>query len=223
MTLIAIMGSANGIKASAAQADVMDLVRKVQQVYGKHCCFKATFDQLTVNVAMDLKDRFRGTMYVKKPSKIALDVSWPEKQKVALVGRSYCVYFVQDGNAVRGECPPEMNVEHFFSFFTNIGALDRNFSIQIPSRPIDESGKLLLLELTDQKQPQSTYRIILGIDSKDFTIRRAIIYDALGNYNRFDLSNVTFLESLPESLFIAAPSPGDMLSPFENETPKKRQ
>lgn len=221
--LIAITGTASGIETSAPQADVMDLVRKIQRVYGQHCCFKAAFDQLTVNVAMDLKDRFKGTMYVKKPSKIALDVSWPERQKVALTGRSYSVYFVDDGNAVRGECPPEINVEHFFGFFANIGALDRNFSIQIPNRAQDESEKLLFLELTDQKVPQSTYRIILGIDSERFTIRRAVIYDALGNYNRFDLSNVTFLESLPESLFVAAPGPGEMISPSQNETSKKQR
>lgn len=197
--------------------EVMEIVQKVQQAYAAHCCFRATFDQLTVNVAMDLKDRFRGTMYVKKPNRIALDVVWPEKQTVVLVGRSYSVYFHTDGNAVRGECPPEIDVEHFFGFFANIGALDRNFSIQFPSRPQDELENLTFLELRDQKSPQSTYRIILGIDMKQHAIRRAVIYDALGNYNRFDLSDTVFLETIPDSRFSAAPSPAELLTSPEKE------
>ncbi len=50
------------------------VVKKVQEVYSHHCCFRAKFDQLTVNTAMDLRDRFRGMMYVKKPGSISLDV-----------------------------------------------------------------------------------------------------------------------------------------------------
>lgn len=219
--LAAAVSVATATENAPPQPEVMDVVHKIQQVYGRHCCFKAAFDQLTVNVAMDLKDRFRGTMYVKKPSKIALDVSWPEKQKVVLVGRSYAVYFPQDGNAVRGECPPEINVEHFFSFFTNIGALDRNFSIRFPARTGDESKRLIFLELRDRKTPESTFRIVLGIDTERYTVRRAVIYDALGNYNRFDLSDVAFLESIPESLFKAAPGPGDIISLPQPDTSKK--
>ena len=219
--ITAILGFTNAAHSGSPHPELMDVVRRVQQVYGRHCCFKAAFDQLTVNVAMDLKDRFRGTMYVKKPSKIALDVSWPEKQKVVLVGRSYAVYFPQDGNAVRGECPPEINVEQFFGFFANIGALDRDFSIRFPARAQDELAKLIFLELKNRKAPESTYRIVLGIDSQRYTVRRAVIYDALGNYNRFDLSDVTFVNTIPDSLFVAAPGPGDIISLPQAETSKK--
>jgi outer membrane lipoprotein-sorting protein len=38
-----------------------------------------------------------------------------------------------------------------------------------------------------------------------FTIRRAVIYDALGNYNRFDLSDIKFMDFLPDSRFQVAP------------------
>ena len=55
---------------------------KSRTLYAHHCCFQANFDQLTVNVAMDMKDRFKGVMYVKKPGSIVLDVAAPERQKV---------------------------------------------------------------------------------------------------------------------------------------------
>jgi outer membrane lipoprotein-sorting protein len=177
------------------------VLRHVQEVYSKQCCFKASFDQLTVNTSMDLKDRFQGTMFVKKPASIALDVDAPEKQKVVMLGRSYTVFFQQDGTAVKGEVPAELNVEQFFGFFTNIGNLERNFSVQFPVKSIDKEEKLIFLELADKINPKNTYRILLGVDSERFTIRRAIIYDALGNYNRFDLTNITLLKSVPESVF----------------------
>lgn len=198
--------------ASAANLTVEEVVRKVQEVYASHCCFSARFDQLTVNVSMDLKDRFQGTMHVKKPAQIALDVESPEKQKVVIQGRSYTIFFPADGTAAHGEVPPEINLEHFFGFFTNIGNMDRNFSITFPTKWVDVNERLYFLELNDKDNPASTFRIMLGVDTDRFVIRRAIIYDALGNYNRFDLTDITFPSFLPDSLFRAAPGPAETIT-----------
>jgi outer membrane lipoprotein-sorting protein len=78
----------------------------------------------------------------------------------------------------------------------------------LPSRPLDSEERLTLLELVDKKKSSGTFRILLGIDREAFTINRAIIYDALGNYNRFDLTNIQFLKAIPASQFEPA-SPGD--------------
>ena len=164
---------------------------------------------------MDLRDRFEGIMYVKKPSSISLDVEYPELQKVVVQGKSYAIYFPEDGSASQGEVPPEMNVEHFFGFFANIGNLDKNFSVSFPVKSSDAEEKLIFLELKDANNPKNAYRIVLGIDADEFTVRRAIIYDALGNYNRFDLSAIKFLESLPDSRFEAKGVPLRPTSPIK--------
>ncbi len=177
------------------------VMKKVQAVYADQCCFRALFDQITVNVAMDIKDTFEGIMYVRKPSYITLDVRVPERQKVVLKGRSYSVQFLEDQTSVTGEIPSELNVENFFSFFTNIGTIDKNFTFKFPQRSKDFDGNLIFLELVSTKAVSGSYKITLGIDSKNFTINRAIIYDALGNYNRFDLTEIKFLPSFPESTF----------------------
>jgi outer membrane lipoprotein-sorting protein len=194
-----------------------DVIKKVREVYSRHCCFQAQFNQLTVNVAMDLRDRFEGTIYVRRPGLIALDVDKPEKQKVVLRGRTYTVYFPDDGSAARGEVPPEMNVEHFFGFFANIGEMDRNFTIDFPAKSMDKEERLIFLELTDRKNPRSTYSIILGVDSDRYTVRRAVISDALANYNRFDFSNVTFSDSLAEAHFETGPIRQDKADSFLNQ------
>jgi len=198
--------------SSAEQLTEVEVVRRVKAVYAKHCCFQAAFNQLTVNVAMDMKDNFKGTIYVRRPGSIALDVRFPEKQELVINGRSYTVYFPSDGTAVTGEVPPEVNVEHFFGFFADIGNLDKNFVASYPARTFDEGGNLVFLQLTDRKNPRTTYRVVLGIDRKNFIIRRAIISDALGNYNRFDLSETTFLDSLPDSRFAIRGAKGKGLS-----------
>jgi len=204
----------NTAHAQDIRPPVLDeVVRKVQEVYSRQCCFTARFDQLTVNVSMDLQDRFQGVMYVRKPGLIALDVQLPEPQKVVIRGRSYVVVFLDDGNVVRGEVPPEINLEHFFGFFANMGNIEESFTVQFPVKPLDPEDGLIFLELTDKKDPRTTYRILLGIDSARFTVRRAIIYDALGNYNRFDLSDVAFLKSIPDSRFEAAAGPVGSVSP----------
>lgn len=181
-----------------------EVVSRVRNTYSKYCCFKADFDQLTVNVSMDMRDRFQGTMFVRRPSSMALDVDAPEKQKVVIKGRAYSVYFPQDGSLVSGDVPPELNVEHFFGFFADIGSLDKNFQVSFPERSVDTSENLVFLELMDKNNREGTFRILLGIEGQSYTIKRAIIYDALGNYNRFDLSRVTFLPSLPDSKFEVA-------------------
>ncbi|MGC8660227.1 MAG: LolA family protein [Desulfomonilaceae bacterium] len=185
--------------------DVKNIVRKIQNVYNPGCCFTASFDQLTVNVAMDMRDRFQGRMYVRKPLDIALDVVSPERQKVVLKGRNYTVYFYDDGSQVNGEVPPEINIENFFGFFTNIAELDKNFTIELSSRQTEPTDTMIFLELTNTSNAQTGFKIVLGVDKKRFTIDRAIIYDALGNYNRFDLFNITFLKSIPDSTFEIRP------------------
>jgi outer membrane lipoprotein-sorting protein len=213
---------AAGLNAQSAEPSPVDeVVKRVQNVYARQCCFVARFDQLTVNVGMDLKDRFEGNMYVKAPNLIALEVVSPEKQQVVIRGRSYSIYFPEDGNAARGEIPPEMNVEHFFSFLANLGELDRNFLISYPNKSSDEAERLIFLELVDRQKPQGTYRIVVGIDMDQFIIRRAIIYDALGNYNRFDLSEITFQTSLPDSRFQAAPGAIDIIEESTSKPSKQ--
>lgn len=178
-----------------------EVAAKVKEVYARHCCFQAAFDQISVNVAMDMRDRFQGMMYVKKPGLIALDVVSPEKQHVVVQGRSYSVYFPEEKNAVRGEVPPEINVEHFFNFFANVSNMSKNFTIAYPSKASSPEEGLIFLELRDAKNPTGAFRIVLGVDAKTYIIRRAVIYDALGNYNRFGLSDVTFLDAIPDARF----------------------
>lgn len=193
--------SSAGFVTAKDTPSLEETIRRVQEVYSRQCCFQAAFNQLTVNVAMDLKDRFQGMMFVRKPGLISLDVESPERQKVVIQGRTYTVYFPDEGSATRGEVPPDLNVDHFFGFFAGIGEMERNFSIRFPARVTDEAENLIYLELTDKKNPQSTYQIMLGVDVDSFTIRRALIYDALGNYNRFDLYDIRFLRSIPNETF----------------------
>ncbi|MGC8605012.1 MAG: LolA family protein [Desulfomonilaceae bacterium] len=195
-----------GLPVLAQTLDVHKVVQKIQDVYKPSCCFTASFDQLTVNVAMDMRDRFQGRMYVRKPLDIALEVISPERQKVVMKGRNYVVYFFDDGSQVNGEVPPEINIENFFGFFTNISALDKNFTIELSPRQTEPDDKMIFLELTNTANAQTGFKIVLGVDNKQFTIVRAIIYDALGNYNRFDLFNITFLKSIPDSRFEIRPA-----------------
>ncbi|MCX5873974.1 MAG: outer membrane lipoprotein carrier protein LolA [Deltaproteobacteria bacterium] len=201
--IVFIVGSFCNVQAAvfAETLDVHNVVRKIQAVYDPNCCFTATFDQLTVNISMDMRDQFQGRMYVRKPVDIALDVISPERQRVVMKGRAYTVYFYDDGSQVNGEVPPEINIENFFGFFTNISALDKNFTIELSTRQTEPEDKMIFLELTNTSSSQAGFKIVLGVDSHHFTIKRAIIYDALGNYNRFDLFNITFLKSIPDSRF----------------------
>lgn len=192
-----------------------ELVQKIKDVYKGTCCFQASFDQLTVNVAMDLKDRFRGMIYVKKPASIALKVTFPEKQEVVLQGRSYTVYFPSDGAAVTGEIPPDINIESFLGFFANIGEIDKNFEVHFAKKEQSARDNLYFLELLDMRNLNSSHRVTLGIDRDTYIIKRAVIHDALSNYNRFDLSSVVFRSSLPDEIFEV----GSKTSKKENKGP----
>ncbi len=193
------------VSSARAMPPAEEIVDRVKAVYATHCCFKAFFKQITVNTAMNLRERFEGRIFVKKPSSIALEVEYPEKQRVLLEGRKYTVFFPTDGHVVQGECPPGLNIEHFIGFFANVGKIDVNFTVQYPEEALRPQARLIMLELNQKEAAQSAYRVVLGVDMDRFTIRRAIIYDALGNYNRFDLSGITFLDSIPEETFTINP------------------
>lgn len=203
-----------------------EVVERVKAVYADECCFTADFNQVTVNVAMDIRDKFKGIIYVRKPRFIALEVSEPERQRVVLRGNQYAVVFPDDKHAARGVIPPEMNVESFFGFFADIEYMDKNFAISFPERVTSRDKNLVFLRLEDPDSLRSTYRIIVGIDVDSFIVKRAIIYDALGNYNRFDLSDVTFVDDIPAERFkidvpSAAPVP-DLIKPTRPSDPKRK-
>jgi outer membrane lipoprotein-sorting protein len=219
---VAVLAAAVPVCGQSAVPPVDELVKRIQEVYSPQCCFRASFDQVTVNVAMDMRDHFTGEMYVRKPDLIALDVQSPEKQQVVLRGRSYAVYFPGDGTAVRGEVPPEMNVEHFFGFLANIGGLDKTFSIAYPTKAVDDAEHLYFLQLTDPHSVTQTYRIVVGIDMRVSLIRRAIIYDALGNYNRFELSDITFSTDIPDSRFRIGPGARSVVEPAKPDGQNQR-
>jgi outer membrane lipoprotein-sorting protein len=185
----------------AKAEDPAPIVAKLKKAYAGRCCFQGDFDQLTVNVSMDMKDHFTGVIYVKKPNLISMEVETPEKQKVIITGNEYTVYFHAEGNVAQGRIPPDMNLEYFFSFLADMAHVDEHFNATVPAPNPERPSELVFLELLQKGKPQSSYRILLGLDPSRFFVRRAVIYDALGNYNRFDLSNLTFPDDIPDSRF----------------------
>lgn len=177
------------------------IVAKLKRAYEGKCCFQGDFDQLTVNVSMDMKDHFTGVMYVKKPNLISMEVETPERQKLVMTGVEYIVFFPADGAVAQGRIPPDMNLEHFFSFLADMSNVDEHFNATVPAPNPERPSELLFLELAQKGKPQSSYRILLGLDPQRFIVRRAVVYDALGNYNRFDLTNLTFPDDIPDSRF----------------------
>ena len=97
--------------------------------------------------------------------------------------------------------------------------MDQAFSIAFPSKAVSESEHLYFLELSNKNNPASTFRVVLGVDMNDFTIKTARIYDALGNYNRFDLTDIKFLDSIPEWRFEMQADAGAATKPAEPAEP----
>jgi outer membrane lipoprotein-sorting protein len=211
-------------RPQAPRADAAPIVAKLKNAYAGRCCFQANFDQVTVNISMDMKDHFTGMIYVKKPNLIAMEVETPEKQKVIIRGAEYTVFFPAEGNVSEGRIPPDMNMEHFFSFLADMSTLDERFEASVPQADPQRHAEFVFLELLQKGKPQSSYRILLGLDPKRFFIRRAVIYDALGNYNRFDLSNLTFPDDIPDARFTLGSAPNRKESggiPFLDEKDAK--
>jgi len=199
--------------AGAAVPTLDEAVQRLEATYKGIRELKAVFQQAAFNRTLSQTLDAKGTLYLKKPGKLRWEYTTPTPQQIVSDGVKLWVY-TPELKQVNVTAAPQALAGPAGSFLQGLGQVREQFHARFlnPAQPADADG-LIVLDLTP-KQPQPLLaRLVLSVDPKSWLVRKAVIYDELGNTVTVRFLDVAVNPGLADSLFVFTPPPGVAVVP----------
>ncbi len=175
--------------------------------------FSARFDQTSILKAMDIKDKAAGKILIKRPGKMRWEYETPERQWIITDGVQLWIHRPDDNQVTIGEAPSFFGDGKGAGFLSDMKLIREKFRISLENA--GKSGSHVVKLIPTKKTPDVTL-IYLTIEAKTFEIREIVTYNTYGDETLIVLSDVAFLEEVPDSRFNFTPPEGADVIRLEN-------
>jgi outer membrane lipoprotein carrier protein len=204
--LLALPACATAAVSTAPTLD--EAVQRLETTYQGLRDLKADFRQTAVNRTMNQTTEAKGTLYLKKPGKLRWEFVTPTPQEIVSDGQKLWVY-TPALKQVNVTAAPQALAGPAGSFLQGLGQLREQFEVRFlnPAQPADAEG-LVVLNLTPKTPQPLLARLVLSVDPRSWLVRKAVLYDELGNEVRLAFLDVAVNAGLPDRLFVFTPPPG---------------
>ena len=165
-----------------------DTLLDVQRSYEQHSHFTVEFYQDTYQSIVNKQIHFTGKVSYKRGLGVRMDVYTPQKQIIILKEDAVWIYLPDEGTSSIQEIPKEIATQNILAFFSGIGSLSENYSIQ------ENSDYFTLIPKT------GTGSIHVWLDDKNF-LKRIQVKDSTGNQSDVHLLQYTFHAKVENDLF----------------------
>jgi outer membrane lipoprotein carrier protein len=207
--LVALLLLAAPAGASAASPLTLDAaLQRLETTYRDLRDLKAPFQQSAFNKTLNQTTEARGTLYWKRPGKLRWEYTAPTPQQIVSDGLKLWVYTPELKQVNVADAPSAL-AGPAGSFIQGLGEVREHFAPRFlnPAQPVDGDG-LVVLDLTPKKPEPLLARLVVSMDPQSGLVRKAVVYDQLGN-----TVAVRFLELAPnpglsDTLFVFTPPPG---------------
>lgn len=205
---LAALVLAPGAPVGAAVPSLDEAVRRLEAAYRGVRDLAATFEQANFNRTLNQSVRARGTLYLKQPGRLRWEYSVPTPQEIVSDGRELWVY-TPELRQVNVAPAPQALGGPAGSFLHGLGQVREHFQVRFlnPARPADAEG-LLVLDLAPKTPQPLLARLILSVDPGNGLVRKAVLYDELGNTVTLRFLEVRVNPGLADALFVFTPPPG---------------
>lgn len=190
-----------------------EAVQSLERAYRQVRDLKARFQQSAFNRTLNQTQEAKGTLYLKKPGKLRWEFTTPTPQEIVSDGKRLWVY-TPELKQVNVSEAPEALAGPAGSFLQGLGQVREHFHPRFlnPAQPTDSEGGVVL-DLTP-KQPQPLLsRLILSVDPKSWLVRKAVVFDELGNTVTVRFVELVTNSGLADTLFVFVPPPGVAVVP----------
>jgi outer membrane lipoprotein carrier protein len=212
-TLVILLLAGVSVPAATAAPSLEDALGSVENAYRRVQDLKATFQQAAFNRTMNQTVEARGTLYLKKPGRLRWEYVTPTPQELVSDGKTLWVY-TPELKQVNVADAPEALAGPAGSFLQGLGQVREHFQARFlnPAQPADPDGNIVL-DLTPRQPRPLLARLIVSVDPRSWLVRKAVVYDELGNTVTVRFGEPSVNAGLADSLFVFVPPPGVAVVP----------
>jgi len=204
---------------AVAAVGLDEAVGRLEAAYRRVVDLRAVFEQAAFNRTLGRTVDARGTLYLKKPGKLRWEYLTPTPQEIVSDGAKLWVHTPQL-KQVNVSPAPQALTGPAGSFLQGLGQVREHFHVRFlnPAQPTDADG-LVLLDLTPKRPEPLLARLILAVDPGTWLVRKAVVYDELGNTVTVRFLEVAVNPGLGDALFVFTPPPGVAVVPTPGARP----
>ncbi|HEV8675635.1 MAG TPA: outer membrane lipoprotein chaperone LolA [Methylomirabilota bacterium] len=205
LVLLAVPGL---VTAAGAPPALDEAVHRLEATYQGIRDLQASFQQASFNRTLNQTLEAKGTLYLKKPGKLRWEYTAPTPQEIVSDGKKLWVY-TPELKQVNVTDAPSALAGPAGSFLQGLGQVREHFAVRFlnPAQPTDPDG-LLVLDLTPKRSEPMLARLVLSVDRTSGLVRKAVVYDELGNTVTVRFLDMKVNPGLADKLFVFTPPPG---------------
>ncbi|MBW1698033.1 MAG: outer membrane lipoprotein carrier protein LolA [Deltaproteobacteria bacterium] len=160
--------------------------------------FSARFFQISTLKAMQITESASGRLYVKHPGKMRWEYEAPEKQVIITDGKKLWIYRPEDSQVMVGKAPVFFGEGKGAGFLSDIRRIRKNFQLSL--QPEGEKSRYVI-KLIPKKKTYDLAAVYLSILPDTFDVAQVITQNDYGDETRIGLSDFSYDQKLPDSLF----------------------
>jgi outer membrane lipoprotein carrier protein len=201
------------VAPAAAAPTLEEAVQRLEATYRAVRDLQADFQQAAFNRTLNQSIEARGTLYLKRPGKLRWEYRTPTPQEIVSDGQKLWV-FTPELRQVNVAPAPQALAGPAGTFLQGLGQVREHFQIRFLNlaQPTDADG-LIVLDLTPRQPEPFLARLVLSVDPRTSLVRKAVVYDELGNTVTLRFGEVRVNAGLADGLFAFTPPPGVVVVP----------
>lgn len=187
--------------SAAPAADGGDpVLRKVRTRYRTISAMTAKVTEIMCSAATGTCKRFQGTAEMKRPSRLRLEITVPEKQLVVCDGKTLTMYLEKEKQAYR------FDMAKSDQMLTMLNPLDGLLDGEVVRSETGDGCHRLTLAVPKFKEYFS--EITLTVDAKSLLITGIAATDAAGNSAEYEFTDIKTNAKVKDSRFTFTPPKG---------------
>jgi outer membrane lipoprotein carrier protein len=190
--------------ALAADPNVDDVVRKVQERYDATKDFTAKVTQESTITSLSKTVRAGGTVAFKKPGKMRWELTQGDPQVIVADGTTMWIYRPADKQVVKMKVNNAFRSSTPMSFLSGVGRIADDFTVSFDG----EGDGLFYLVLLPRHDSAEVGKLRLTIGRDTYDIRGADVTDPLGNVSRLRFDEIRRNVGLEDARFVFEVPPG---------------
>lgn len=183
-----------------AELNAVAVAARIERRYAEAKTYRASFRQVFRMAAQDVTKVSRGRLAFSRPGRMSFRYLEPKGDRVVSDGKTVSAYDASERRLYRSRQNKSPHA-WVLAFLSGKGRLARDFTLRLVDTSSRSDVVGYVLEAVPRQKSPAFAKLLLFVDAKSFAVHRVLVVDALGNTNRFDLSNERLGKKLPRGEF----------------------